>query len=275
MPRPFQDKYTYNHAVDEAGGVTFECSLDSDVWPWLKLVPTHPILIQTVNFWAAFDSGAYLTEFKTDAWTALTQLEWTCDKTEAGPPRQGRYASFEEKNRARYTLELRDEAGALVAEYAGKGVTFRTRNFENWRGEAKEKLRPPAPPHLSYAQADHVGVATQSESFLAPLSKGAGAVTTQGLITKENGLRPAHPYIGGSGDHVNSTHMGEVARQFGHLLFDEPIPHLGGMMKLKHFVELGAIFDVTLITKTEQMFEISIHQAGRLCAEVAWIFRRD
>ncbi|MEO0450264.1 MAG: hypothetical protein AAFZ74_08130 [Pseudomonadota bacterium] len=273
MPRPFADTYTFNHAVEKDGSVTFECTQDPDIWPWLSLPPTHPILIQTVNFWASFDSGVFLDEFRADAWTALTRLEWTCGSAEVGLPRSGRYASFQEEDRARYTLQLRDEAGAVVADYAGQGVTFRTRNFENWRGKAKKKLRDPSPPTLDYAAAQQVGVARSSESFLAPLSRSQGRLATRGLITKENGLRPAHPYIGGSGDHVNSTHMGEIARQFGELLLDRPPPHFGGMMKLKHYVELGVMFEVALKSQTETAFEISVHQAGRLCAEVAWTYR--
>lgn len=270
MPRPFADTYTFHHAVEKDGAVTFECTQDRDIWPWLNLAPTHPIPIQTVNFWASFDSGVFLDEFRADSWTALTRLEWTCGSADVGLPRRGRYASFQEEDRARYTLQLWDEGGALVADYAGQGVTFRTRNFEDWRGKAKKKLRDPEPPGLAYAAASDVGVETPSESFLAPLSRTQDAISTTGLITKENGLRPAHPYIGGSGDHVNSTHMGEIARQFGQLLFEKPLPHLGGRMKLKHYVELGVTFEVALKAQTETGFEISIHQADRLCAEVTW-----
>lgn len=274
MPRPFPNAYTLNHARDVDGAVTFDCTKNSDIWPWLTLPPIHPILIQTVNFWAAFDSAVFLDEFRADAWTALTKLDWTCGPPEVGYPARGRYFSASQDDRARYELTLWDATGAVVADFVGEGVTFRTRNFEGWRDAAKTKLKPPAPATLNYAPAASVGVADQSESFLAPLREEAGTVTTTGLITKENGLRPNHPYIGGSGDHVNSTHMGEIARQFGELLLERPTQNRSGKMALKHYVELGVPFEVTLLERSEEdhSFSLLVRQADRDCAQIDWVY---
>ena len=274
MPRPFPDKYTFDHELSEDGSVSFECSQDSEVWPWLNLAPTHPILIQTVNFWASFDSGVFLDEFKTDSWTALTHLEWTCGRDGVGLPARGAYAGFKDKDRARYTLQLFDKADDLVCSYSGQGVTFRTRNFEGWRDQAKQKLWDPEPPVLDYVAAGAVGVAASSESFLSPLQRSADAVVTTGLITKENGLRPNHPFIGGSGDHVNSTHMGEIARQFGCLLLQRPTQNRSGEMRLKHYVELGVPFEVALLAQSEEdrTFTLMVRQADRDCAEIDWVY---
>ena len=274
MPRPFPDAYTFNHARAEDGAVTFECSTNSDIWPWLVLPPTHPILTQTINFWASFDSAVFLDEFRADAWTALTKLEWECGPPEVGYPARGRYFSASQENRARYELTLWDTDGRVVADYVGEGVTFRTRNFEGWRDAAKTKLKPSAPAKLTYAPAASVGVTHHKESFLAPLREAAGTLSTTGLITKENGLRPAHPYIGGSGDHVNSTHMGEIARQFGQLLLERPTHNSGGEMGLKHYVELGVPFEVKLLARSDedQSFSLLIRQADRDCAKIDWIY---
>ena len=274
MPRPFPDAYTVNHARDEDGAVSFDCTSDSDIWPWLNLPATHPILIQTVNFWASFDSAVFLDEFRADSWTALTKLEWTCGPSEVGYPARGRYFSTSQKDRARYELTLWDANGGVVADYVGEGVTFRTRNFEGWREDAKTKLKPRDPAKLDYARAESVGVAHQSESFLAPLREEAGSLTTSGLITKENGLRPAHPYIGGSGDHVNSTHMGEIARQFGELLLKRPTQNRSGKMVLKHYVELGVPFEVTLLERSddEKSFSLRVRQGDRDCAQIDWVY---
>lgn len=270
MPRPFPDQYTHNHARDEAGAITFECTANAETWPWLNLVPTHPILIQTANFWASFDSGVFMDEFRADSWTALTKLEWACGRPGVGYPARGRYTSVQEEKHARYTLELRDADDELVADYAGEGVTFRTRNFEGWRGETKEKLRPAEPVTLGYVSSELVDVATTDESFLAPLSQTSGGLRTTGLITKENGLRPNHPYIGGSGDHVNSTHMGEIARQFGCLMLGRPFDHTGGAMELKRYVELGVPFEVALLNHSgaTRSFTLQVLQADRVCAEL-------
>lgn len=112
-------------------------------------------------------------------------------------------------------------------------------------------------------------MATQSQSFLAPLSR-ADKVTTAGLITKTNGLRPGHPYIAGSGDHVNSTHMGEVGRQFGDLLLGRPLINRGGEMNFLHYVELGTPFEVELSGHDEsaQQFALIVRQAGQVCTRI-------
>ncbi len=272
MPRPFPDAYTFNHARAADGAVTFDCSTNSGIWPWLALPSTHPIFVQTVNFWASFDSAVFLDEFRADAWTALTALRWTCGSAETGPPASGRYSSEKDEDRARYTLTLWDAAGAIVADYTGEGVTFRTRNFEGWRGEAKATLEKADAGEFEFAPAASVGVATEKESFLSPLMPTSETATTTGLITKESGLRPAHPYIGGSGDHVNSTHMGEIARQFGQLLLDRPTHNLGGEMVLKHYVELGVPFEVKLLARSDkdQSFSLLVRQADRDCAQIDW-----
>lgn len=269
MPRPFSDVYTFNHKRLENQSVTFECSQDADVWPWLRLSPIHPILVQTINFWASIDSGEFLGTFDPEVWTALTEVEWTCGAPRVGLPTRGIYRTEQQEKRARYHLEFLDAADQSVARLSGRGVTFRTRNFENWRDEAKEKIVKPAPPPFNYASKDAVGVATQSESFLAELTR-AEEISTSGLITKENGLRPAHPYIGGSGDHVNSTHMGEVGRQFGALLLERPLINRGGEMLFSHYVELGTPFDVELIShdEGEQVFSLIARQAGRDCTRI-------
>ena len=239
------------------------------MWPWLQLDPIHPILVQTINFWASIDSGEFLGTFDPDVWTALTQVEWSCGAPSVGLPTRGIYRTETQADRARYHLEFFDAADQRVARMSGQGVTFRTRNFESWRDEAKEKIVKPDPPPFEYAAKEGVGVARQSASFLAKLAK-ADTISTSGLITKANGLRPAHPYIGGSGDHVNSTHMGEVGRQFGELLLGQPLINRGGEMTFMHYVELGTPFDVRLIShdKGEQRFALLVSQADRECTRI-------
>lgn len=269
MPRPFPDRYTHNHQAQNDGSVAFECSRDTTIWPWLRLNAVHPILVQTINFWASIDSGEFLGTFNPDTWTALTRVRWVCGAPDAGLPHHGIYQSVQDEDRARYKLAFFDQANQMVAELAGQGVTFRTRNFEGWRGDAKEKLKPAESPLLNYASAASVGVRTPAESFLAPLRR-ADTVSTTGLITKENGLRPNHPYIGGSGDHVNSTHMGEVGRQFGQLLLERPFFHVGGEMEFHHYVELGSPFGVELVehSTAENRYDLIVRQGGRDCTSI-------
>jgi len=269
MPRPFPDLYTFNHKHLDHGGVSFECSQDSAIWPWLTLSPIHPILVQTINFWASIDSGEFLGTFDPEVWSALTQVEWDCGPPSVGLPKRGTYHTEQQDGRLRYHLEFFDSAGDRVARMSGRGVVFRTRNFEGWREDAKEKVVKPEPPPFEYSPKDQVHVQTQSESFLAPLKR-KPRVTTSGLITKAEGLRPGHPYIGGSGDHVNSTHMGEVGRQFGDLLLGQRLINRGGEMVFHHYVELGSPFDIELTAHDpdELCFALEVTQAGRKCTDI-------
>ena len=271
MPRPFPDKYTFNHQRRGEEAVTFECTQDSAVWPWLGLPATHPILIQTINFWGSIDSGEFLGTFDPDTWTALTQVKWTCGAPDVGLPVRGIYHTRPRADpmRAQYGLTFYDQGDRIVADLKGQGVVFRTRNFEGWREDAKEKLKPPAAPPFDYSSKDAVGVDVQSQCFLAPLSRG-DTVSTTGRITKENGLRPNHPYIGGSGEHVNSTHMGEIGRQFGQLLLGKPLINTGGEMVFDHYVELGRQFAVELVghDPNEARFTLLVNQGGRKCTQI-------
>lgn len=269
MPRPFSDVYTHNHTLQDDGSVSFDCSTDASVWPWLALNPVHPIVVQTINFWASIDAGQFLGTFDPDVWTALTQVDWICAPPSVGLPVRGRYATVRNQGRARYTLEFYDAADQQIVRLGGQGVTFRTRNFEGWREDTKEKFKKPDMSGFEYAGAETVNVAKQSESFLAPLSYG-DRIHTTGLITKQNGLRPAHPYIGGSGDHVNSTHMGEVGRQFGDLLVGAPLINRSGEMKFLHYVELGRPFEVELVSHDEaaRTYALLVTQADRDCTSI-------
>jgi len=255
--------------------VCFDCSTDASIWPWLALNPVHPIIVQTINFWASIDSGEFLGTFDPDVWTALTQVDWVCGSPTVGLPVRGRYSTVRNEDRARFTLEFYDRADQQTVRLSGQGVTFRTRNFEGWREDTKEKFKKPDTSGFEYAPAASVGVGAQSESFLAPLSS-SDRTRTIGLITKQNGLRPAHPYIGGSGDHVNSTHMGEVGRQFGELLVGEPLINRSGEMKFMHYVELGRPFEVELLNHEQEAktYSLLVTQADRDCTSIEMTYAR-
>ena len=269
MPKPFPDAYTHNHTVSEPGRVSFECSQDIKIWPWLALNPIHPILVQTINFWGSVECGETLGTFDPEKWSALTHCEWTCGAPDVGRPVRGTYETLQQGEKMRYQLRFFDRDDAQVVRISGVGVVFRTRNFEGWREDTKEKFKKPNTSDFIYASAEAVGVETQRERFLAPLRRDDGIRTT-GLITKENGLRPAHPHIGGSGDHVNSTHMGEVGRQFVTLLVGEKLINCGGDMSFLHYVELGRPFEVELLAYSEPDCAISmlVRQQDRDCTKI-------
>lgn len=271
MKSPFPHAYTHNHKVLDDGTVAFHCSQDKSIWPFLALPPLHPILVQTINFWASVESGMTLGTFDPKKWTALTRIDWTCGDPEAGPPVRGTYRNVTEGDNRHFELTFADADQNQVVALKGEGVVFRTRNFEGWREEAKEKLSETGPAEFNFAAPDEVGVETPGEVFLSKPAAGS-PVKCLGLITKEAGLIPGHPYIGGSGDHVNSTHAGEIGRQFGELLLGRPSINTGGSIRFDHYVELGTPFEVKLVEHSEATgtFEARVEQAGRNCTQMTW-----
>ena len=254
--------------------MVFECSQDAAIWPWLALPSTHQIAVQSANFWASVESGMTLGTFDPGKWSALTEVEWSCGPHEVGRAVRGRYAVEQSGDARRYGLEFFDKADRSIVRLSGRGVVFQTRNFETWRDQAKARIvKPEYAVGFEYASAGAVGVAEDRLSFLTPLQTGS-ATFADGLITKANGLIPGHPLIGGSGDHVNSTHMGEVGRQFAALLAGPKAEIIAGAMDFKHYVELGRPFRVDLVQHDEaaRHFELLVCQAERTCTWVAMTY---
>jgi hypothetical protein len=250
------------------GAVSFTCSRDSDQWPWLTLDPHDPAVIQTINFWASYQAGQARGNWEPGQWTALTFMEWETGKPGCGHATHGVEDIFEREGKQTYRLTFFDDAGALVARMSGTGVVFRNRDFEGWRAKEKERLageRRTSP--FGFASAENVGAASEQGSLLAEF-EGPDARATSGLITPENGLAPANPYLSGSGDHVNATHLAEVVRQFDTLLRggDKRLPKRGEM-RFSHYVELGVPITVSLREGTDAAtsIEAEVRQGGRLC----------
>lgn len=269
-------QFTHSHVVSNDGSVAFKCSSDEDQWPWLALHPFDPIVVQTINYWASVETGAARGTFDPTKWSALTQTEWVCGKPGAGRATHGIAEAIGEKDAPRFGLSFFDENDSLVYRMSGTGVVFQTRDFEAWRKKAKDRITAaPAVRDFQYASASAVGVATQGESFLSPLVEHDGP-SARALITKENGFPPAHPYLSGSGDHVNSTHLGDVGRQFASLLLSgTPLTVTGGKMKFMRYVELGRPFDVKLEhhDTAGNMVSMAVHQADRLCATIEMTYQ--
>ena len=253
------------------GTVTFKCSSNHNLWPWLTLPPFNPIVVQSINYWASVETGAARGTFDPSVWSALTQMEWTCGHPDAGHVSHGVAAASADESSPGYQLTFFDKTGAFVYHMSGTGVVFKTRDFESWRQKAKQKLEPfQGSEDFQYASADDVGVATQGESFLSPLIEG-GIPCAEALITKAQGFTPKHPYHSGSGDHVNSNHLADVAVQFANLLFGgSPITVVGGEMTFQRYVELGRPFHIGLAEEIHSGNAISmtIMQMNRVCATV-------
>lgn len=269
-----QNSFTHSHRVLDDGSVVFKCGAALADWPWLALPAFHPAVVQAINYYASVEASLARGAYDPDKWTALTQTSWTCGEVGAGHATHGVSETRIDEKSISYALTFFGEQGQFVYRMTGKGVVFRTRNFETWRDEKKENERRGAKlESFEYASATLLGVETEIERFISPLVTGEGILAT-GLITAQNGLAPLHPYIDGSGDHVNSTHLVEAGRQFISLMKDgRGFTVSGGEMKFSRYVELGVPFRIALSDKHTQNdeFVLTVHQSDKACAVI--IFR--
>lgn len=274
MPKAASNPFTHSHLVLNDGAVAFLCSADKDQWPWLALHPFDPIVVQTINYWAASGVSAARGTADPTKWTALTQTEWTCGAKGAGHATHGIAEASRDDGEHGYRLIFFDEKGALVYRMSGTGVVFQNRDFEAWRNKAKQELAAvPDIRDFRYAPADTVGVKTQSECFVSSLIEG-NTPSSLALITRENGFSPGHPYLGGSGDHVNSAHLVEVGRQFATLIRSKQLLCTGGEMQFTRYVELGSPFRIDLADdlRSQNAISMIVQQADRVCATIVLRF---
>jgi len=274
MSAPTQ--FTQSHATDQDGTINFQCSTDQARWPWLALPPSHPIVVQTMNYWVSVETAVARGTYDGTKWSALTHCQWHIDNPHSTNVVRGTCNNSEDQGKLGYHLHFFDAKDASVFHIQGTGVVFQTRDFEGWRQQAKQAMPPPANPQtFSYAATDAVGVAPPAHSFISPITEG-DEPTAFGLVTLNNGFPPANPYLSGSGDHVNAPHLAEAARQFICLVTGNPnLTCTHGDMALNRFVEIDQPFRLDLLEHdpTAKFTRVSIAQADRQCTTVSLTYR--
>lgn len=259
--------FTSNHQIGPDGTVLFDCSADQSLWPWLSLPTHHPVLIQSITYWAAVECGMARGRLDPTLRSALTQMDWVSGKEDVGRMVRGIADPVSEETPASFGLTLYDAENERVCRMTGEGVVFRTRDFEGWRAKAKQERAGEPVDGFDFVAHERVGVATPIECFLGALDPSPRPVA-RALITPETGLPPNHPYLDGSGDHVNSTHLVEVARQFACLVrerSDELVT--SGSMSFQRYVELGRSFQLSSSGGSDEML-VEVHQADKLCTQI-------
>jgi len=266
MPGVPDKAYTFDHEVREDSSVAFRCSQDAGVWPWLDLPPWHPVAMQTRNYWVSVECSAARGTFDRDKWSALVWMDWQVGDFDAGNPVRGLMESSQIEGELGFAIALHDAADRLVYASRGKGVVFRTRDFEGWRDKAKKSLLTKVEASdFTYAEHDAVG-ALPGEFALISSLQGTAPIHAAALVTPENGLPPASRYMGGTGDHVNATHLAECARQFVALLTSDPCVRLArGAISFSRYVELGAPFRIDLLSHDGNEIALAVEQDGKPC----------
>ncbi|MXO89243.1 hotdog family protein [Pontixanthobacter aquaemixtae] len=268
-------QFTHNRIVHDDGKVSFRCSGDLAAWPWLELHPHHPIAVQNLQYWASVEAARQRGTFDGTKWTALTWTRWRSGDAEIGGFAHGVSDIVEENGKQASRLTLFDAQDREICSMLSKGVEFRTRDFEAWRDKAKQSSG--ATVDLSafeFAKVETVGSAGVGPALIGPLT-GDDTPEANGLMTLENAFPPAHPYMSGSGDHVNATHLAEAAHQFVHLLEEgAPLRVARGDMRFTRYVELGRVFAIRLQERAENRASLVIEQSGHACTEITLNFER-
>lgn len=265
--------FTHDHRVHPDGRVEFACSMDLEAWPWLALPAHHPIVTQNLQYWASVGASSARGTLDGSKWTALTWTKWRCGPHSAGFPTRGEASQYNKDGRDHYLMRLFDTNGTQTYEMHGTGVVFRTRDFESWRAQAKTAATDMvAIDDFPFSPARAVGSEGIGPSLLGPLMDSEHACAT-GLISVENAMPPHHPYMTGSGDHVNATHLAEAAHQFLHLVQDgQPQRIIGGEMRFNRYVELGRPFVIALTERTANQISTVIKQGAQECSQISLNF---
>ena len=267
MPGAHTKAFTSDRVVNPDGSVEFACSQDETLWPWLRIGPHHPGAIQAASYWLSVESAMALGGWDPDKWSALTWTHWRCGEPGVGRMARGRYERTRIEGKESFSIHLHDASGALVCRLDGRGVVFRTRDFEKWRSGAKERDDKVSSADFHYADRSMLGLGEGELPFLGPLD---GKQAT-GLLDPANAMPPAHPWLDGSGDHVNSAHLAEVARQFASLLrAGNPIRVSEADMRFDRYVELGVPFEVECLADTGARITMQIRQSGRDCTLIEY-----
>ncbi|MFW2350171.1 hypothetical protein [Qipengyuania sp.] len=267
MPRAYGKHFTHDHVVDADGTVVFACSQDPQAWPWTAIGPHHPGAIQAASYWLSVESATALGGWDPDKWSALTWTRWACGDPAVGRMAHGRYERVRIEGKESFSVHLYDAEDALVCRLDGRGVVFRTRDFEKWRSEAKEASAKVASAGFAYANPEELGLDTGEFAFLGPLDHGRAI----GLLDAANAMPPAHPWLDGSGDHVNSAHLAEVARQFVSLLRGgAPFRVTQAEMRFDRYVELGVPFEIERTGGENDFVSMQLRQSGRDCTRIEY-----
>ena len=268
--------YTANHRQRNDGSVVFDCSPDAKEWPWLNLPAQHPLVIQTQNFWASVGVTSALGTRDDDKWSALTWTDWVLGDVTAGRATHGIFTNAQgavdqadSNDKLTFSTRLFDAQDREIVAIRGKGVVFRNRNFEQWRSGSKTKAEQASTPPTSfiYAPRELLGLSPVEPPLIAPLDSSGNH--TRALVTKQNGLMPGHPYFSGSGDHVNSPHLAELARQTVSLLSggnDAKLLITHGEMDMHRYIELGTEIEIGISRESDHRAVLAISQLGRSCA---------
>ncbi len=258
------------HATDTLVDLSFDWR--PDLWPWLSLPPSHPVLVEKYQYFATMTASWAMGTFSPETYTALTMFEWQCSALALGQryPTHARYENWTENGDMGFTLTVTDEQGQTLYSTRGQGFAFRDRDFQQWR----EKSRRSAQQARHVLQVEPVdpgkaGLGPQGHSFVTEVVDRVGKPTVYARVPKHGGFYPEHPFHTGSGDHVNAAQLLDCALQAVHVfagdgkLWTQPMLCTGGQAQFRRYVELDVPFEITLDALHSDSADLHLSQAGR------------
>ncbi len=259
--------YTSDHKPIDDSSVAFACSHDAREFSFVQLPPHHPGLIQALSYFVSVECAKALGRWDPEKWSALTWTRWRCGESDVGSYDHGVYKRTHIDGKESFAIEFFDAQDRFICLLEGRGVVFRTRDFESWRKDSKDRTEKALSESFDYAANELLGVLPGERPFLGPLK----ARTASGLIDFANGMPPGHPWLNGSGDHVNSAHLAEIGRQFASLLQGRAAIVSAAEMRFDSYVELGTPFEIEhLATDEPGMVEMQLRQSGKDCTWLAY-----
>ena len=197
-------------------------------------------------------------------------MDWKVGDFHAGIPAHGKMENTSVGDKIGFLITLYDEADRLIYTSRGKGVVFRTRDFEGWRNKAKQSLLDKVShDDFAYANAAKLGIGEGEFPLVSPMGD-AEPVKAFALVTPENGMPPMARFLDGSGDHVNAAHLAECGRQFVALLMDSPeVRFPGGEITFTRYVEFSVPMEIELVSRTDSEIHLVITQAGKPCCSIS------
>lgn len=259
---------------------------DRRQWPWLALPCWHPVVAEKYSYFSSVTAGLATGLLSETSFTALTAMDWQFhgEFLTGRYPLTGEMESLTADRQARFTLRAKDGAGEPVYHMQGRGVVFRSRDFEAWRAQLKSSaMGRDVDPSAFVAAPATLAACSMQEAVLiaAPVDDS----TCTARVSEITGFHPGHPYHTGSRDHANAAHLLDAAYQAAHALLarrgtwkagNSPLCCSGGRARFRSYVELDRNFDLTLTQcapppgEAENTVEtrFDVQQDGRPCARL-------
>ncbi len=270
------------------------CALDFDPdparWPWLDLPCWHPVVCEKYAYFSGVTAGMEVGTISATSFTALTGMDWSYRgaQTAQSAPTHAICESRVEAQQAGYSVCTRDATDRVVHEISGKGVIFRTRDFENWRQQRKQADAEDLPrPDFEFATAAVTGCRSGDEVLISDLvdDPEQGTLRCLAWLDADHGFHPGHPYHTGSRDHVNAAQLLDCAYQASHLVLAQqsdwqtltpPLYCTGGKARFKNYVELQRDFELLVtgvtVNGSRRTLRFDLQQGGTICARLSLDF---